>query len=158
MPTFYNFNDEGEYISREDFSMERYLTLPEDPNRTILEPNFQAGFWPVWDGLNWDLIEDHRGESGFVNGEFVKISALGPLPEGWSKSPPLPPVVEPDPEVQKQSQIWVIEAELEQIDQKSRRPARAILANLGTSADHEKLASLETQATELRAKLAELKG
>ncbi|MDY0258514.1 MAG: tail fiber assembly protein [Desulfovibrio sp.] len=39
----------------------------------------------------WVEIEDHRGKSGYVNDEPFLIQDFGPLPEGWSDTPPLPP-------------------------------------------------------------------
>lgn len=36
----------------------------------------------------WEIVEDHRGREGYVNGAAATIRTLGPLPEGWSDTPP----------------------------------------------------------------------
>ena len=37
----------------------------------------------------YDMVEDHRGASGWINGRPHVITDFGPLPSGWSASPPL---------------------------------------------------------------------
>ncbi len=44
----------------------------------------------VWDGGEWTIREDWRSHEGYINGEPTVIEALGPLPEGWSDTPPPP--------------------------------------------------------------------
>lgn len=55
-------------------------------------------YWPVVnsDKSGFDMMEDHRGKSGYVDGRHIKIAALGPLPEGWSDEPPESPIVQID--------------------------------------------------------------
>ena len=36
----------------------------------------------------WAYAEDHRGKSGYVNGEAHTIAQLGPIPQGWSETAP----------------------------------------------------------------------
>lgn len=38
----------------------------------------------------WVDVENHIGETGFVNGVPTEIKEYGPLPEGWSATPPVP--------------------------------------------------------------------
>ena len=38
----------------------------------------------------WVNVENHVGETGFVNGVLTKIEGYGPLPDGWSVTPPPP--------------------------------------------------------------------
>lgn len=38
----------------------------------------------------WVNVENHTGEKGFVNGVATTIKEYGPLPEGWSATPPPP--------------------------------------------------------------------
>ena len=40
------------------------------------------------EGDEYTLMEDHRGASGWVNGEAFTVEVFGPLPEGWSSAPP----------------------------------------------------------------------
>lgn len=41
----------------------------------------------------WVDVENHVGENGYVNGVPTTIEEYGPLPEGWSLTPP-PPTTE----------------------------------------------------------------
>lgn len=61
---------------------------PADALRTA--PPRRDGYWPVRNqaGDGWELMEDHRGEEGWLHGQSAVITALGVLPEGWSASPP----------------------------------------------------------------------
>ena len=61
-------------------------------NALRLEPPRKEGWWPVRDasGAGWELVEDHRGKTGWHGGEPVVIAQPGPLPEGWSDNPPQP--------------------------------------------------------------------
>lgn len=38
----------------------------------------------------WVDVENHVGEKGYVNGVPTEIKEYGPLPEGWSLTPPAP--------------------------------------------------------------------
>lgn len=38
----------------------------------------------------WVNVENHVGEKGYVNGVPIEIKAYGPLPDGWSVTPPPP--------------------------------------------------------------------
>lgn len=53
-------------------------------------PDERAGFWPVVNASRdgWELAEDHRGARGWLAGVAVVVTALGPLPEGWTGEPP----------------------------------------------------------------------
>lgn len=56
-------------------------------------PAVEEGHACVWKGTQWEGVEDHRGKQGWVDGSSVFIENLGPLPEGWSDTLPVP---EPD--------------------------------------------------------------
>lgn len=61
-------------------------------NATAVEPlPARAGYARVLTltGDAWEYAEDHRGTSGYVNGEAHTIAQLGPLPRGWSTTPPV---------------------------------------------------------------------
>lgn len=70
-------------------------TLGVIPDGYTLQPPPEpgSGFSLQYDHQadTWALVEDHRGESGYVNGEYVTIDGLGPLPEGWTLEPPILP-------------------------------------------------------------------
>jgi len=38
----------------------------------------------------WVDVENHVGEQGYINGVPAEIKEYGPLPEGWSATPPAP--------------------------------------------------------------------
>lgn len=38
----------------------------------------------------WVNVENHVGEKGYVNGVPIEIKEYGPLPDGWSVTPPPP--------------------------------------------------------------------
>lgn len=57
------------------------------------EPPLCEGFWPCEQHGVWNTIEDHRNKKGFINGRPYMIRKLGPLPDGWSDTPP-PPTIE----------------------------------------------------------------
>jgi len=64
-------------------------------------PSEYKGFWPCEEDGIWILAEDHRGEQGYVDGKSVTIKDVGPLPDGWSDTPP-PQPFHPGPDYEKQ--------------------------------------------------------
>ena len=53
-------------------------------------PTARPGFHPAEKAGQWIEIEDHRGESGYVNGQPYEVKDFGPPPDGWSDTPPPP--------------------------------------------------------------------
>ena len=55
-------------------------------------PPETPGRWPVLNaaGDGWETLEDNRGKKGWLGGMAVEMTALGPLPDGWSDTPPEP--------------------------------------------------------------------
>ena len=113
-------------------------------------PTVKKGFWPCMKNGTWEQVEDHRGKQGYVNGEAFTVKEPGPLPEGWSDTPP-PPTLEEAVKKRKGE----IQAELDALDRASIRSLRAIMKGAGTDFDTKKLAELDAQAKGLR---EELKG
>lgn len=68
---------------------------------------------------------------------------------------PVPPQKNLPPETERR--VAEIYARLAQIDHESVRPLRAIMRGLGSEKDISRMASLETEADELRAELGKLK-
>lgn len=87
MATAYQYTADGYYAGEVD----DYGILPNNATRTA--PTLKKGFVPCWTGKKWEQVEDHKGESGYVNGQPHTINEYGPLPEGWSDTPP-PPTIE----------------------------------------------------------------
>lgn len=67
-------------------------TLPPDTALRTAPPARQ-GYWPVLNGTRdgWELVEDHRGEEGWLDGSPATLHTLGPLPSGWQTLPPEQP-------------------------------------------------------------------
>lgn len=84
MAKAYQYTTDGYYAGEvDDFGI-----LPN--NATHTDPTLKKGFVPRWTGKNWEQIEDHKGKSGYVNGQPHEVKEYGPLPEGWSDTPPSP--------------------------------------------------------------------
>ena len=84
MAKCYQYTADGYYAGEaEDSGL-----LPNNATRTI--PTLVDGKVPRWTGKKWVQVEDHRGESGYVNGVTTEIKEYGPLPDGWSVTPPPP--------------------------------------------------------------------
>lgn len=80
----------------------KYALLPNSTQTAPPEP--QEGFWPVWDGVQWSMIEDHRdddrgyyltkdrtddrGEIIAVAGEALSFRDFGPLPDDLTVQAP----------------------------------------------------------------------
>jgi hypothetical protein len=126
-------------------------SFPDGGEWTELAPVLEPGKWPRWDGEGWVPEEDHRGESGYVDGQFFQVTALGPLPENFVTYPPPPPPPPPDPlaELEIQRAGWLVE--LKEIDVKSVRAVRALALDPDSRDDRDRLAELEARASELRA-------
>ncbi len=80
------FDADGVYIGS---AAAHPVSLPP-VNALRVAPPERPGHWPVLaasrDG--WDLLEDHRGEKGWLEGRPAMMDHLGSLPPGWSDSPP----------------------------------------------------------------------
>ncbi len=63
---------------------------PMPHNCVAVKPRAKAGYIPRWTGEAWEQVEDQRGREGWLNGRPHKITEFGPLPEGWSDTPPPP--------------------------------------------------------------------
>lgn len=93
MDICYNYSPEtGEYLGQSAFRRDPLENLPMIPAYATEDapPSCTSGWIPVWSDGAWSLVEDHRGEAGYVFGEAATISVLGGYPDGWSALPPLP--------------------------------------------------------------------
>lgn len=88
MATAYQYTAGGYYAGQ----IEDYGLLPS--NATHVAPPTEKGFVFRWDGKKWIKIEDHKGRQGFVAGQPYTVEEYGPLPEGWSETPPQPTLAE----------------------------------------------------------------
>lgn len=68
--------------------VEDYGLLPN--NATSTAPQEREGFIPRWTGEAWERVEDHKGREGYVDGKPHTVKEYGPLPDGWSDTPPEP--------------------------------------------------------------------
>jgi hypothetical protein len=121
---------------------------------TEVEPPAEAEKWPCWNGDGWDLVEDHRGETGWVDGLFTQVTALGPLPDGFTIDAPVVPLT---PEEEAAAALEAERAaalkELDELDRKSIRAIRALELDPESETDKARLAEIEARAVELRALL-----
>lgn len=115
------------------------------------EPAALAGFWPCWNGQAWEQVEDHRGQAGWLDGQALTITELGPLPTGWSGQAPAP-----DPAEVQQMLLAEIDAELARLDVEYLTPR--VLANLalGDGFARNRQEKHEAEALVLRQKRAEI--
>ena len=124
---------------------------PLPNNATRMAPQAPNGYIPRWTGEAWEQVENHKGLVGYVDGTPHTVADYGPLPEGWSDTPP-----EPTPNEQATQRRAQIMARLAEIDAASVRPLRALVRGDAVPEDTDKLAALDAEAEELRAELAAL--
>jgi hypothetical protein len=141
----YQYDAPGYYAGE----AEDYGLLPNNSTRTV--PQIQEGYIPRWNGTAWEQVENHKEREGYLDGQPHTIKEYGPLPEGWSDTPP-PPTPE---ELAAQRKAEIL-ARLAAIDIDSIRPLRSLAEGAATDYDTDKLATLEAEAAELRAELAAL--
>lgn len=103
------FDENGVYIGSAPVGGEEFPPL----NAIRVAPPERVGFCPVLNAERdgWDMVEDHRGEEGFLDCNWMKIAAVGPLPEGWSATPPPVPPDTRTPE-QKRQDAYMTEADV----------------------------------------------
>lgn len=140
----YAFNNGGFYVGKE-FDYDG----PMPHNCVSVKPEAQEGYIPQWNGKDWFQVEDHRGRTGYVNGEHVMITEYGPLPEGWSDE-------YIDPRSEKEIRKGKIMFRLAEIDRLSVRAMRALRLGNGSAEDEIWLNNYEREAKALRSELATL--
>ncbi|MEG6507192.1 hypothetical protein [Nitratidesulfovibrio sp. 1201_IL3209] len=95
MIDIYHYNAQtGEFVSpgvaHEDPLLPGQHPLPAH-STAVQPPAAQEGRTSVWNGVEWQSVEDHRGASGWLpDGTPHTVTVLGPLPEGWSDTAPEP--------------------------------------------------------------------
>lgn len=83
MAICYQHDHEGYYVGiGEDYGL-----LPN--NAEYVEPELVDGYIPHWTGTEWEQVENHKGEQGWVNDEPYTIIDYGPYPDGWSTTEPI---------------------------------------------------------------------
>lgn len=102
-PVVYSYDQyTGEFISYQAARQSPAWTEQDPPGEKYLLPawaTFTAppsvpgpGLAVVYSNGTWGFKEDHRGEIWYdANGEAVTITALGPIPDGLTATPPPPP-------------------------------------------------------------------
>lgn len=73
-------------------AFEDYGLLPN--NACYTSPELKEGFIPRWNGEVWEQVENHKGKQGYLDGQPYTVKYYGPLPEGFSETPPLPTMEE----------------------------------------------------------------
>jgi hypothetical protein len=85
MPRAYQFTADGYYAGE----IEDHGLLPHNATYTA-PPETPDGQVARWTGEGWTLVEDHKGKSGYLDGQPHTITEYGPLPEGGTADPPQP--------------------------------------------------------------------
>ncbi len=86
----------GEY--RGPLSLDDGDISPCDPGTYLIPggcviqapPEVSTGHASVWRGEAWEVVEDHRGATVYLDGAEIVVADLGPLPEGAATERPLP--------------------------------------------------------------------
>lgn len=87
----------GEYLG--PVTLDASDLSPREPGVYLIPANCAAAAPPktpastiaVRKGGTWEVTEDHRGEVVYVDSTAMRITDLGPLPEGATTEPPPPP-------------------------------------------------------------------
>ena len=88
MTKTYQYTADGYYAG----AAEDYGLLPN--NATYTAPTIRDGHIPRWNGTAWEQVENHKGREGYVDGRPHTVQSYGPLPTGWSDTPPEPTLEE----------------------------------------------------------------
>ena len=129
---------------------EDYGVLPNNATH-IAPPDVPGGFIPRWNGGAWEQVEDHKGKEGYLDGQPHTVKEHGPLPEGWSDTPPEP--TEAELAERRRGEIL---ARLADIDAARSRPLADLALGLDEGFAQQKLEGLEAERAELAAELAGL--
>lgn len=89
MSTYYQHDADGYYLYPvSDYgSTQPHNSLPD-------APPIKPGKWARAVNGKWIQVENHTGESGYINGQPHTITEYGPYPDGWSATRPLPTLAE----------------------------------------------------------------
>ena len=174
----YLFDKAGECIGSANT-----VPSPLDPEQSLIPvnatlkepPKAQDGFTRIWDGISWELVEDHRGKIRYSTkpgslGLEVTVDKVGPLNEAVPDTTDLPlPTIVPKGQcivwadtvwgfapLPREQQIAEMLGRLYEIDQKSIRPLREIAAGEATRGDSDRLVELAKEASALREQLLEV--
>lgn len=133
-------------------------SLPPQNAIRIAPPQGEPGVWPQIneDMSGWNLVEDHRGREGYIDSKPTKVVSLGPLPDGWSDSPPEISDARTPEEIAARRRAEIM-GELTALDSGSIRALRALQAGTGSAEDKQRLKEIEDRTAALRKQLAEIK-
>lgn len=96
----YCSDDKGYYTHSEPCTIDPLESAQQGHEVYVLPANGYLDAPVITDGCvakrengSWVNVENHVGEKGYINGVPIEIMEYGPLPEGWSDTPP-PPTIE----------------------------------------------------------------
>lgn len=91
----YCYNDDGYYTHSEYCTIDPLESEKQGRNVYVMPANSLSKAPVIAEGCvakcvdeDWVNEENHVGESGYVNGVPTEIKEYGPLPDGWSDTPP----------------------------------------------------------------------
>lgn len=95
--TVYCTNDDGYYTHSEYCTIDPVESAKQGYDVYVLPARGYLDAPVITDGCvarrvngAWVNVENHIGEKGYVNGVPMEIKEYGPLPDGWSVTPPPP--------------------------------------------------------------------
>ena len=97
-PIAYCYDDDRIFTRTEAFSLDplessntgKPVWVQPCMSLAVAPGETRDGYVRVADKGKWLEKEDHRGKVGFVHGQPHEIKEYGPLPDGWSDTPPPP--------------------------------------------------------------------
>lgn len=128
MAIYYQHYADGYFAWKE----EGYGSLPN--NATYVPCTEVEGYIPRWNGESWDQVENHKGKQGFIGKIPHTIEEYGPLPEGWSETPP-PPTPEEERAIMLSQFTNVIQRRLDTFAQTRGYDNALSAASYATSTD-----------------------
>lgn len=91
----------GEFIREQEMHIDplesrkqgRTIYLQSACGTTVVPQEQKAGYAVIWNGSEWEYVEDHRGQTVWKSyKESMQIRELGPITEGWTTEQPEKPM------------------------------------------------------------------
>lgn len=138
----------------EEESRERQYLIPGGCYAIAPPPPLESGYCARITKAHdeWEILEDHRGREGWIDGRQARIETVGPLPDGWADEPPEAPDTRAPEEKRRAAYRDEVDPVCAQItgyrlEAESRR----------ASGDEAEADSLDAKANALVASLADIK-
>lgn len=154
-PVGYGYDADDIYTAPEPFSIDPLESeIAGKPvwiqpgNTLVVAPGKRRkGYAQQRAGDVWREVEDHRGKEGFVGGEPFTVKKCGPLPDGWSETPPPPSTADLFDQLRalRDLKLREYDAKVAQINRQSRNGMEAAMGIAAWDAYADALCSLPSQ-------------